>query len=148
MRVVIQRVTSAAVVVAKETIGEIETGLLVLLGVAEGDTDADLKYIFEKTTGLRIFADDQGKMNLSVSDIKGSMLVVSQFTLLADTKKGRRPSFGGAGDPEVADAFYRKFIAMAQEAGIPVATGEFGADMQVSLCNDGPVTIIIDSTAR
>jgi len=148
MRAVLQRVTSAAVVVDDETIGEIKTGLLVLLGVADGDTEADLKYVLEKTVGLRIFADDQGKMNLSVKDVAGSLLVVSQFTLLADTKKGRRPGFNAAADPRVADDFYQQFVLLAKQLGIPTETGVFGADMQVSLCNDGPVTIVVDSRAR
>ena len=148
MRAVLQRVTSAAVVIDAETVGEIEMGLLVLLGVADGDTEEDLKYIFEKTTGLRIFADEQGKMNLSIKDVGGSLLVVSQFTLLADCKKGRRPSFNGAAEPKTADAFYQQFVSLAKDQGIVTATGQFGADMQVSLCNDGPVTIILDSAAK
>ena len=148
MRAVLQRVTSAAVVVDAESVGEIKAGLLVLLGVAQGDTNEDLKYVFEKTTRLRIFADEQGKMNLSIKDIGGSLLVVSQFTLLADCKKGRRPSFNGAAEPKMADAFYQQFISLAKSEGIVTATGKFGADMQVSLCNAGPVTIILDSTAK
>ncbi len=148
MRAVLQRVTSAAVVVDQETVGQIGNGLLVLLGVADGDTEADLKYVLEKTVGLRIFADDQGKMNLSVKDIGGSMLVVSQFTLLADVKKGRRPSFNTAADPGIADDYYQQFVAMAKQQGIPTETGVFAADMKVSLCNDGPVTIILDSHNR
>ena len=148
MRAVLQRVTSAAVVVDAETVGEIDSGLLVLLGVADGDTEEDLKYIFEKTTGLRIFADEQGKMNLSIKDVGGSLLVVSQFTLLADCKKGRRPSFNSAAEPKMADAFYQQFVSRARDQGIVTATGKFGADMRVSLCNDGPVTILLDSAAR
>ena len=148
MRVVLQRVTSAAVVVDEKTIGQIETGLLVLLGVAEGDTEADLKYVLDKTIGLRIFADQQGKMNLSVKDVGGALLVVSQFTLLADVKKGRRPSFNRAADPTDADDFYQQFVSVAQQQGVLTETGAFGADMKVSLCNDGPVTIIIDSRNR
>ncbi len=145
MRAVLQRVTSAAVVVDQQTVGQIKNGLLVLLGVADGDTETDLKYVLEKTIGLRIFADEQGKMNLSVKDIGGSMLVVSQFTLLADVKKGRRPSFNTAADPAIADDFYQRFVSMAKQQGVPTETGVFAADMQVSLCNDGPVTILIDS---
>lgn len=148
MRAILQRVTSASVVVDGVAIGEIETGLVVLLGVADGDTEADLKYVLDKTTGLRIFADDQGKMNLSVKDVSGSLLVVSQFTLLADTKKGRRPSFNSSAEPEIADAYYQQFVRLALAEGIAVQTGRFGADMKVSLCNDGPVTIILDSNAR
>lgn len=148
MRAVLQRVSAASVVVDGQSIAQIETGLLVLLGVAEGDTADDLKYVFEKTTGLRIFADDDGKMNRSVKDVGGSMLVVSQFTLLADTKKGRRPSFVGAADPQVADDLYQQFVALSRESGIETQTGRFAADMQVSLCNDGPVTIVIDSRSK
>ena len=148
MRAVLQRVTSAAVVVDQETVGQIENGLLVLLGVADGDTETDLRYVLEKTIGLRIFADDEGKMNLSVKDTGGSMLVVSQFTLLADVKKGRRPSFNKAADPAIADEYYQQFVSMAKLQGIPTETGVFAADMQVSLSNDGPVTIIVDSQVR
>lgn len=148
MRAVLQRVSAASVVVDGQSIAQIETGLLVLLGVAEGDTADDLKYVFEKTTGLRIFADDDGKMNRSVKDVGGAMLVVSQFTLLADTKKGRRPSFVGAADPQIADDLYQQFVAMSRASGIETQTGRFAADMQVSLCNDGPVTIIIDSRSK
>lgn len=148
MRAVLQRVSAASVVVDGQSIGRIESGLLVLLGVAVGDTADDLRYVFEKTTGLRIFADDDGKMNRSVKDVGGSLLVVSQFTLLADTKKGRRPSFVGAADPAVANDFYQQWVALARAANIPTETGQFGADMRVSLCNEGPVTIIIDSRSK
>ncbi len=148
MRAILQRVTSAAVAVAGERIGEIQTGLLVLLGVADGDTEADLMYVLEKTAGLRIFSDDQGKMNLSVQDVGGSLLVVSQFTLLADTRKGRRPSFNASAAPETAEDFYQRFVALAKTRGIVTQTGRFGADMKVTLCNDGPVTIILDSRQR
>ena len=148
MKAVIQRVRSASVVVDGETIGRIETGLLVLLGVAAGDAVEDLKYVFDKTMGLRIFTDAAGKMNLSVKDVGGSLLVVSQFTLLADTSKGRRPSFNNAADPEQACEMYEQFVTMGKQAGVPIQTGQFGADMQVSLCNDGPVTIIVDSRLR
>ena len=148
MRVVIQRVSSASVIVAGEIVGSIDHGLLVLLGVADGDQEEDLQYVLEKTTGLRIFEDDAGKMNLSVVDVGGAMLVVSQFTLLSDTRKGKRPSFNSAAAPELANRFYEEFSALVRQRGIPVAEGVFGANMQVSLVNDGPVTIVIDSRNR
>lgn len=148
MRVVIQRVTSASVTIASEVVGAIDHGLLVLLGVADGDQEEDLKYVLEKTTGLRIFQDDAGKMNHSVVDVGGAILVVSQFTLLGDLRKGKRPSFNAAASPEVANRFYEQFLAAVVERGIPVASGRFGADMQVSLVSDGPVTIVIDSRNR
>ena len=148
MRVVIQRVSSASVIVAGEIVGSIDHGLLVLLGVADGDQEEDLQYMLEKTTGLRIFEDDAGKMNLSVVDVGGAMLVVSQFTLLSDTRKGKRPSFNSAAAPELANRFYEEFSALVRQRGIPVAEGVFGANMQVSLVNDGPVTIVIDSRNR
>jgi D-tyrosyl-tRNA(Tyr) deacylase len=148
MKVVIQRVTSASVTVDEEVVGSIDQGLLVLLGVAEGDQEEDLKYLIDKTTGLRIFEDDAGKMNLSVVDVGGAMLIVSQFTLLGDLRKGKRPSFNGAAAPEVANRFYEQFAASVSSRGIPVARGRFAADMQVSLVNNGPVTIVIDSRNR
>jgi len=145
MKVVIQRVTSASVTVAGEVVGSIDRGMLVLLGVADGDQEEDLQYLLEKTTGLRIFEDDAGKMNLSIVDVGGSMLIVSQFTLLGDIRKGKRPSFNGAAAPEVANRLYEQFAEAVGQRGIPVACGRFAANMQVSLVNDGPVTIIIDS---
>jgi D-tyrosyl-tRNA(Tyr) deacylase len=148
MRVVIQRVTSASVTVAGEVVGSIDHGMLVLLGVAEGDQEDDLQYLLEKTTGLRIFEDDVGKINLSIVDVAGAMLVVSQFTLLGDVRKGRRPSFNAAASPEVANLFYEQFASSVCERGISVATGSFGASMEVSLVNDGPVTIVMDSRNR
>ncbi len=148
MKVVIQRVTSASVTVAEEIVGSIDHGMLVLLGVAEGDQEEDLQYLIEKTIGLRIFEDDAGKMNLSVVDVGGAILVVSQFTLLGDLKKGKRPSFNGAAAPEIANRFYEQFAEAVGERGIPVACGRFAADMRVSLVNNGPVTIIIDSRNR
>jgi len=148
MKVVIQRVTSASVTVAGEVVGSIDHGMLVLLGVAEGDQEEDLQYLLEKTTGLRIFEDDAGKMNLSVVDVGGSMLIVSQFTLLGSMRKGKRPSFNGAAAPEIANRFYEQFAAAVRARDIPVAVGRFGADMQVSLVNDGPVTIVMDSRQR
>lgn len=145
MRSVIQRVTHASVTVDSKTVGEIEEGLLILLGVSDDDTDADLKYIADKALNLRIFSDENDKMNLSVLDIKGGLLIVSQFTLYGDCRKGRRPSFDGAGKPDYANSMYEKFIAYCKESGLCVQHGIFGADMKVSLVNDGPVTIMLDS---
>ena len=148
MRAVLQRVSSAKVEVAGETIGSIGTGLLVLLGVEQGDTESDLTVLLEKTANLRIFEDAAGKMNLSVTDIRGSVLVVSQFTLLADCRKGRRPGFTDAAAPDDADRYYQSFVASLQARGLNVATGIFQVDMQVALVNDGPVTIMLDSRKR
>jgi D-tyrosyl-tRNA(Tyr) deacylase len=149
MRAVIQRVSEARVRVAGALVGEIGLGLLVLLGVQNGDTDADAVWLIEKIVSLRIFPDTAGKMNLSVRDTAGGLLVVSQFTLIASTRKGARPSFNDAARPDVAVPLYEKFLALASTALTrPVARGEFGADMQVSLVNDGPVTLIIDSRSR
>jgi len=145
MKAVIQRVSHARVNVDEALVGEIETGLLVLLGVQQGDTEQDLRYLVDKTVGLRIFPDEGGRMNQSVKDVGGSLLVVSQFTLLGDCRKGKRPSFIQAAPPEVARQFYDAFVALGREQGVPVATGVFQAEMQVSLCNSGPVTIILDS---
>jgi D-tyrosyl-tRNA(Tyr) deacylase len=148
MRVVLQRVTSAKVEVENKIVGTIDEGLLILLGVEQGDTDTDLKSLLDKTVGLRIFEDDAGKMNLCVSDIGGSALVVSQFTLLADCRKGRRPGFTNAAPPADADHYYQAFVAGLQARGLNVATGIFQADMQVTLVNNGPVTILLDSRKR
>lgn len=145
MRAVIQRVIRAAVVVNEQTVGAIERGLMVLLGVAQGDTVKDAAYLAEKAAGLRIFEDDAGKMNLSVEEINGSILVVSQFTLLGDCRKGRRPGFTDAAPPQLADALYETFVDVLRKRGIHVATGIFRADMQVSLVNEGPVTMLLDS---
>ncbi len=145
MRAVIQRVTSANVVVDGKTTGEIGVGLLVLLGVEKEDSDTDLNYTFNKTVGLRIFEDDQEKMNLSVTDVGGSLLVVSQFTLLGDVRKGKRPGFNQAAEPKIANEMYETFIAKGQGMGLNVQTGIFQADMAVQLINDGPVTILVDS---
>ena len=147
MRAVIQRVSEAQVTVAGRTIGAIGNGLLVLLGVAVGDSERDLRYLVEKTIHLRIFDDENGKMNRSLEDTGGSVLVVSQFTLLADCRKGRRPSFHGAAPPAEGEEMYRRYVAELRATGLNVATGEFGAMMHVSLCNCGPVTIILDSQA-
>ncbi|KPM84143.1 D-tyrosyl-tRNA(Tyr) deacylase [Pseudoalteromonas sp. BZK2] len=140
MQGLIQRVKQAKVEVAGEVVGEISNGILLLLGVEKQDTEQSAQKLLHKVSNYRIFTDEQGKMNLSLNDIKGELLVVSQFTLAADTKKGMRPSFSSAGTPEQANTLYEYFIAEAKKAGLTVATGQFGADMQVSLCNDGPVT--------
>ncbi len=146
MRAVIQRVTEARVVIAGAGKGSIQAGLLVLLAVDETDTAADIEWLSGKIVRLRIFNDDQGLMNRSVQDVAGGILVVSQFTLFASTKKGNRPSFSRSARPETAIPLYDQFLRrLAADFGQPVAAGEFGADMQVSLVNDGPVTIIIDS---
>jgi len=145
MRAVVQRVSQASVVVAQETVGAINQGLMVLLGVAQGDSSKDAVYLAEKTATLRIFEDDDGKMNLSVEDNDGSILVVSQFTLLGDCRKGRRPGFTDAAPPELADTLYEEYVNALRNRGITVATGVFRANMQVALVNDGPVTIMLDS---
>ena len=147
MKVVIQRVKEAQVTSDDELVGDISQGLLLLVGVGPDDEQEDLDYAVRKITNMRIFSDDMGKMNLSVQDIKGSILSVSQFTLFAETKKGNRPTFTGAAKPDKAEKMYLDFNeALAQF--VPVETGVFGADMQVSLVNDGPVTIILDTKSR
>jgi D-aminoacyl-tRNA deacylase len=148
MRAVIQRVTYARVEVEGSVVGEIGAGLLVLLGVAKGDTAADADYVAAKIAGLRIFSDEAGKMNLSVLDAGGAMLAVSQFTLYGDTRKGRRPSFDAAAGQDEARALYEHFVAASRQQGLTVATGIFQADMKVSLLNDGPVTLIVESPSR
>jgi D-tyrosyl-tRNA(Tyr) deacylase len=146
MRAVIQRVSSASVTIDDAVKSKIDKGLLILLGIEEADTDEDIEWLYGKIIRLRIFDDDQGVMNLSISDIKGEILVVSQFTLHASTKKGNRPSYIKAAKPETAIHLYEKFVQkLSLELRNPVATGEFGAYMQVSLINDGPVTITIDT---
>lgn len=145
MRAVIQRVSQASVTVDQSIVGEIGVGLLVLVGVENGDTDADARYIADKVVGLRVFADEDGKMNLSVADLNAQVLIVSQFTLLGDVRKGRRPSFISAAAPEIGNELYEACAAMIREADIKVATGQFQADMKVALVNDGPVTILLDS---
>ncbi len=145
MRAVVQRVTTAKVTVAERVIGEIGPGLLVLLGVDQGDGPTDLQYVSSKIRDLRIFADDDGKMNRSVHDIQGAVLVVSQFTLSGDARNGRRPSFASAAPPQIARALYEDVVRELKASGLRVATGEFQAMMQVSLVNDGPVTILLDS---
>lgn len=149
MRALIQRVREAKVTIEAETYSQIGTGLLVLLGIESADTEEDILWLAGKISKMRIFGDGAGQMNLSLSDINGEMLVVSQFTLHANTKKGNRPSFIRAARPEHAVPLYEKFISeMEMEIGKPVSTGKFGASMQVSLTNDGPVTIWIDSRNR
>lgn len=145
MRAVLQRVRRAVVAVDGETIGAIERGLLVLLGIAPADTIDDVRWLSEKTARLRIFNDEAGKMNLSVADVGGAVLVVSQFTLYGDCRKGRRPSFIDAAPPNVAVPLYEAFVNALRSLGLQVRTGRFGAMMQVELVNDGPVTIIADS---
>lgn len=147
MKVVIQRVKKAQVVIDEELVGDIKQGLLLLVGVGPDDEQEDLDYAVRKITNMRIFSDDMGKMNLSVQDVKGSILSVSQFTLFADTKKGNRPAFTGAAKPDKAEQLYNAFNETLAQC-VPVETGVFGADMHVSLVNDGPVTIILDTKAR
>ena len=145
MRAVVQRVTNADVKIDGRVNGKIDNGLLVLLGVGNGDTEEDMKYIADKIIKLRIFSDENDKMNLSLEDVGGSMLVISQFTLYGDCSHGRRPYFGNAMEPVSANEMYEKFVAYIRERGIHTETGEFGADMKVSLTNDGPVTILLES---
>lgn len=145
MRAVVQRVTRAEVTVAGEVVGQIGLGFLVLLGVAADDQCEDAVATAAKIVGLRVFEDDDGKLNRSLSEVGGAVLAVSQFTLLGDCRKGRRPSFVAAAPPELANRLYQEFIAEVRGQGIPVETGRFQADMQVSLVNDGPVTLLIDS---
>ena len=145
MRAVLQRVTRASVQVEGQVMGQIGAGLLVLLGVAKGDGEADVRYMLEKIPGLRIFSDEQGKMNRSITELGGGVLLVSQFTLLGDTDKGRRPGFDQAAPPDVARRLYEQVVAGLKQRGLTVATGLFGAYMTVSLENDGPVTLILDS---
>jgi D-tyrosyl-tRNA(Tyr) deacylase len=144
MRAVLQRVSRARVIIAGETVGEIGRGLLVLLGVARTDAPAQAEWLAEKTVSLRIFEDDVGKMNRSVADVAGGVLVVSQFTLYGDCAKGRRPSFIDAAPPETAIPLYEAYVNGIKAQGVPTATGRFGATMQLELVNDGPVTVILD----
>ena len=145
MRAVLQRVRHASVTVDGEVIGKIPGGLLVLLGIKTSDTEKELDWMVKKVAGLRIFTDENGKMNKSVQDVGGEMLVVSQFTLYGDCVKGRRPGFSDAARPDLAVPLYEKFVEKTKEMGINVETGEFGADMKVELLNDGPVTLVVDS---
>jgi len=146
VRAVLQRVSRAKVTVGAEVAGEIGSGLLVLLGVGRADTRADADYLAEKTIGLRIFEDRDGKMNLSVSEIGGSLLLVSQFTLYGDVRRGRRPSFDGAAPPQQAKELYEYFVERIRAAGLRCETGRFQEMMQVELVNEGPVTILLDSS--
>jgi len=146
MRAVIQRVTEASVTVDNQVVGQIGCGLLVLLGIGVGDQLAEALLLAEKIANMRIFADDDGRFNRSALDVGGAALVVSQFTLYADTRRGRRPSFTAAAPPEIAAALVDVFVAALRERGMTVASGVFGAHMQVVLLNDGPVTIVLDST--
>lgn len=145
MRACVQRVNRAHVSVDGQVIGTIQQGLVVLLGVGEGDDESDARYMAEKVVQLRIFADDQGKMNRSLFDINGQILAISQFTLLGDVRKGRRPSFISAADPETGHHLYERFVSHVRSMNVDVETGKFQANMQVELVNDGPVTILIDS---
>ncbi len=145
MRAVVQRVSRAAVMVKETQCGAIDQGLVVLLGISNSDRPADVTWLIDKVINLRIFADQQGKMNLSLQDIAGDMLIISQFTLYGDCRKGRRPGFSQAAPPEIAEPLYRQFVDGVAHSGIHTATGVFGADMAVDLVNDGPVTLLLDS---
>jgi len=148
VKALLQRVTRASVIVDNEEVGKIGRGLVVFLGVAGGDTEKDADYLAQKVANLRIFADSGGKFNLSALDVQAELLVVSQFTLLADARKGRRPSFIAAAPPEEADKLIDRFVAQARATGLNVATGRFQAYMQVEIHNDGPVTIMLDSSEK
>ena len=148
MKAVLQRVTQASVTVSGETVGRINKGLVVLAGIAVGDTLKDIEYIARKTVGLRIFSDTEGKFNLSVLDIKGDLLVVSQFTLLADARKGRRPGFTEAAPPDMAEDLFNRFVTEIKGTGLRVETGRFQTHMLVEIQNDGPVTIVLDSREK
>lgn len=145
MRCVIQRVTRASVTVDQELVGQIGLGFMVLVGVQEGDTEADAAYCAQKISGLRVFEDSEDKMNLALADVGGKVLLVSQFTLLADARHGRRPSFINAARPEIAEPLFLRLKEMLEETGLIVETGRFRTHMEVSLVNDGPVTILLDS---
>ena len=145
MRAVLTRVTSASVTIDGETVGSIGKGFLILLGVGPNDTEKECRYLAEKALGLRIFEDENGKMNLGLSDVEGQVLVVSQFTLYGNCRKGRRPSFTDAADPALGNRLYEKFLEECTRLGFPPQHGQFGADMQVASVNDGPVTLILDT---
>lgn len=145
MRAVVQRVRAASVTVDHQVAGEIGHGFLVLAGITHEDTDEDVRFIASKLCGLRIFEDDDGKMNRAIGDVRGSMLIISQFTLYGDCRKGRRPSFVAAAPPEIAEPLYQRLCEAVREQGIPVQTGRFQEHMDVSLLNDGPVTLLLDS---
>ena len=148
MKALLQRVNGASVSVDGEIVGRIGQGLVIFVGVANGDTEKDAQYLAQKAASLRIFADEVGKFNLSALDIKGELLVISQFTLLADTKKGRRPSFIEAAPPAEAEELFERFVAEARATGLKVTTGRFQQYMQVEIHNDGPVTILLDSREK
>ena len=148
MKALLQRVSQASVSVAGEEVGRIAKGLVVFLGVADGDTEKAAQYLAQKITGLRIFSDEEGKFNLSVLDIKGELLLISQFTLLADTRKGRRPSFVEAASPALAEELFDNFVEEVRTTGLKVATGRFQQYMQVEIHNDGPVTILLDTKEK
>ncbi len=148
MKALLQRVTGASVSVASEVVGRIGRGLVVFVGVATGDTEKDAQYLAQKTVSLRIFSDEEGRFNLSALDIKGELLVVSQFTLLANTRKGRRPSFIEAAPPAQAEEIFERFVEQARATGLRVETGCFQQYMQVEIHNDGPVTILLDSKGK
>ena len=145
MKAVLQRVVRASVTVNGETVGRIGEGLVVLIGVAVGDTEKDVKYLAQKVTGLRIFSDSEGKFNLSALDVRSELLVISQFTLLADSRKGRRPSFTDAAPPSLAEELFNRFVEELRIYGLKIETGRFQTHMVVELLNDGPVTIILDT---
>ena len=145
MRVVLQRVSHASVAVAREVVGQIDLGLLALVGIGPDDTEKEVVQMCDKIAGLRIFEDDQRKMNLSLLDVQGEILIVSQFTLWGDCRKGRRPSFTDAASPEIAEPLYEQFVTEMAVRGVRVATGAFGADMQVTIVNEGPVTMLLES---
>ena len=148
MKVLVQRVSRASVTVGGEVVGRIGLGLVGLVGVAQGDSEEDVRYLVEKAVNLRIFPDEAGKFNRSLADVGGGLLLVSQFTLISDTRKGRRPSFIEAAGPAEAEALFNRFVDMAQATGIKVETGRFQQHMLVEIHNDGPVTILLDSKAR
>ena len=145
MRALVQRVSHASVTIDGKVHGAIEKGFLILLGITEGDTEADARYLADKCVGLRVFTDENDKMNRSLADVGGGLLVVSQFTLYGDCSHGRRPSFIAAARPDTAIPLYETFVARCRESGLPVATGEFGAHMEVELLNDGPVSLWMDT---
>ena len=145
MRAVVTRVTSASVAIGGRQVGAIGRGFLILLGVGPADTEEECRFLAEKIVGLRVFSDGNGKMNLDLGQVDGELLVVSQFTLYGNCRKGRRPSFTGAAGPELGNRLYERFLALCAELGYPPQHGEFGADMQVSSVNDGPVTLILDT---
>jgi D-tyrosyl-tRNA(Tyr) deacylase len=148
MKALLQRVAKSSVTVEGKVVGRIAQGLVVLLGVADGDCEKDAEYLADKIVNLRIFSDEQSKFNLSTLNVNGELLVISQFTLLADTRKGRRPSFSTAAPPEKAETLYNYFVMRLKQTGLKVETGEFGAHMMVEIANDGPVTIMLDSAEK